>query len=155
MPAWNAVILLCRILELNQELSQSCSSEKSSPSPCLLTVLTIEQVAHRFSAGLVRAIRSLSFVSIHATLFRRLSGFWVAACRTAVGKAGFIRLQLKLFRADGTNFDRKSHSKSMIQRPWGGISTSFILARQAGAYREYMRSILLPQEVTSSAMPAN
>jgi hypothetical protein len=43
----------------------------------------------------------------------------------------------------------------MIQRPWGGISTSFILARQAGAYREYMRSILLPQEVTSSAMPAN
>lgn len=40
--------------------------------------------------------------------------FGFAARRAAVGKAGFIRLQFKLFRADGAYLERKCHPAVMI-----------------------------------------
>ncbi len=74
------------------------------------TVLAVEQIADRLPPGLVhfafRFARDLpSVVRIGGAGFLRQT-----ARGTAIGKAGFVRPQLKLFRTDNANFDRKSHS---------------------------------------------
>src|ERR1019366_6542646 len=43
--------------------------------------------------------------------------FGLAAGRTTVGKTGLTRLQLKLLRADGADFDRKCHRAHYDNNP--------------------------------------
>ena len=76
-----------------QSLLPSVAEYKVRP----LAILAIEEVAHRSSPSFVRFLQSFAFVGVH-TLFRYgVSVFGFAARWAAVGKAGFIRLQLELF----------------------------------------------------------
>jgi hypothetical protein len=75
-----------------------------------LAVLAIEQVAHGLSAGVTHFTGSLALVGIHLTLGRWSGGFGGTAIRANVGEAGFIRLQLELFRADGADFCWENHA---------------------------------------------
>ena len=79
-----------------------------------LPILAVEEVAHRPSPSFIGFHQSLAFVGVHH-LLRRGSVFGFAARRAAVGKAGFIRLQFKLFAADGAHLERKCHPAVMIQ----------------------------------------
>src|SRR6476469_6654920 len=80
-----------------------------------LTVFAIKQVAHSLPACLIRFFGGLAFVGIHTTLGWGLCVFRSAARWTMVGKAGLVRFQFELFRADGANFDGKFHPASMIR----------------------------------------
>ena len=76
-----------------------------------LAILAIKQIPHGFTPSRVRSLVRLQNI-------RRLRlriGLLFAARRTAVGKPRLPRLQLKLLRANRTNFNRKSH-RSMIQK---------------------------------------
>jgi hypothetical protein len=59
-----------------------------------LAILPVEEVAHRSPPCFVQ---SLAFVGGHSRLGYEVNMFRFAARWAAVGKAGFIRLQLKLF----------------------------------------------------------
>jgi hypothetical protein len=92
--------------------------------------------------SLIHFRRRLAFFGIHGTLGRGVGCFGGAARRAAVGETGFVRLQLELFCADHTDFDRKSHSRSMIRRGQGAIqvldqperSRSLILSSSLNAH---------------------
>ena len=55
-------------------------------------------------------------LGVHATLRKGLGVFGVAAGRTTVCEAGFLWLQLELFRANRADSDRERHPDNMIQR---------------------------------------
>src|SRR5580698_1447564 len=94
-------------------LAADCSTVKSRTrqSKTALAVLPIQQIAHCFPALFVRFLGRLALVAVHAALGGWGFCFGGAALRTVVGKAGLVRLELKLFRADSTGSDRKSHTK--------------------------------------------
>src|SRR5215469_6567648 len=80
-------------------------------------ILAVQQVAHRSPPrGVHLAVALASLTLIHAAPRRRVSLLDLTALRTAVGKAGLVRLQLKFLRADHTVSDRKSHD-FMVRRP--------------------------------------
>jgi hypothetical protein len=81
-----------------------------------LAIFAIEEFAHGLSPGFIRFPRGLALIGVHATM--RFGGtlFGSTTLRTAIGETGLIRFQLKLFPADGTDFDRESHSSSIIRR---------------------------------------
>jgi hypothetical protein len=80
-----------------------------APATSALAVLAVEQVAHRVSPGFVRLRQSLALVGVHAPLGYRISRVRFTTSRTTIRKPRLARLQLKLFRADGADFDRKCH----------------------------------------------
>ena len=75
-----------------------------------LAVFAIEKIAHRLSASFVRLGNGLAFGGIHAMLRGGVSRFGRTALRAAVSVTGFIGLQLELFGANDTHFDRKGHT---------------------------------------------
>ncbi len=75
-----------------------------------LAIFAVQQITHRFSASFVRFCQSFALIGVHAPLGCGLIGLRLTASRTAVGKTGLPRLQLKLFPAGRANFDRKCHS---------------------------------------------
>ena len=79
-----------------------------------LTIFAVEEVAHRLSPRFVRFHQCLAFVSIHALFRCCVNVFGLAALRAAIGKAGFIRPQFELLRANSAHFDRKCHLTIMI-----------------------------------------
>lgn len=79
-----------------------------------LTVLAIEQIADRLPPGFVHFALRLAGHRAAMVLISRAGFLRDAARGTTVGKAGFVRPQLELFRTDNANFDRKSHCKFMI-----------------------------------------
>lgn len=79
-----------------------------------LAILAVQEVAYRLPPGFVGFRSSLAFIRVHATFRRGLRVFGFAASRAAVSEAGFIWLQLKLFRANRADSDRKSHPNTMI-----------------------------------------
>jgi hypothetical protein len=74
-----------------------------------LAILAVQELAHRLPPSRVRLTHGLALVGVHAALSRRECRFRGAALGAAVGKTGFIRLQLKLFSADRANFYGESH----------------------------------------------
>jgi hypothetical protein len=80
-----------------------------------LTVLAIQQFAHRLAAGFVRLFRILVLRAASAATGRRIGGVSFAASGTAVGKAGLVRLQLKLFCANHADFNGEGHDIFRIQ----------------------------------------
>jgi hypothetical protein len=81
-----------------------------------LAILAVQKVAHRLPPSRVRFTHSLALVSVHGALRYGRSYVGKAACRTAVGKTGFIRLKLELLLADLTDFGDESHLNFMIRR---------------------------------------
>jgi hypothetical protein len=57
-----------------------------------LTILAVEEVAHRSSPSLIRFRQGLAFVCVHALFRYGFIVFGFAARRAAVRKAGLIRL---------------------------------------------------------------
>jgi hypothetical protein len=96
--------------------SMSCSGIRLTTGLPGLTVLPIQQLAHRLTAGFVRFFRILVLGAAHAAFCRRLSSVSLAARRTPIRKAGFVRLELKLFCANSANFNGKGHAVFRIQR---------------------------------------
>jgi hypothetical protein len=82
----------------------------------LLAILAVEEVAHGLPSGLVRLSHRLAFVGVHTALRYGIRRFGGATLRAAIGETGFIRLQLELFFADDTDFDRKCHTDSILRR---------------------------------------
>lgn len=72
------------------------------------TVLAVEHVAHRVAAGCVQVLARVLVAKITAGLF---ACFGFAATRAAIGEAGLAGTQLELLTANGTGFDRKSHTQ--------------------------------------------
>jgi hypothetical protein len=60
-------------------------------------ILAIKELTYRLSPSFVRFTRSFAFVGVDATFRDGLTGFRGAARQAAVGKTGFVRLQLELF----------------------------------------------------------
>src|SRR3954452_19584915 len=88
-----------------------------------LAVLPVEQVAHGLSPGFVRFLRSLAFIGVHGPPRHRIFLILNAAFRTAIGKAGLVRLQFKFFMADAADFNRECHTRkfyddSAVPRKW-------------------------------------
>jgi len=73
----------------------SARSGKYTERP--LAILAVEEVAHRSSPSFVRFLQGFAFVGVHALLRYGAGAFGFAARWAAVGKAGFVRLQLELF----------------------------------------------------------
>ena len=63
----------------------------------------------RLPARRVRLAYTLQLDRVHMAFAYRLIGLRLAAPWAAVGEAGLIRLQLKLFLANRANFDWKRH----------------------------------------------
>jgi hypothetical protein len=81
-----------------------------------LTVLAIQQFAHRLAAGFVRLFRILVLGAARAATGRGIGSVRLTALRATVGKAGLVRLKLKLLRADNADFNGKGHADFRIQR---------------------------------------
>ncbi len=75
-----------------------------------LTILAVEQLAHRLPAGLIRFADSFPFISVHAATCGGFSRVRGAAVQTAIGETGLVRLQFELFPADSAGFDGESHA---------------------------------------------
>jgi len=73
-----------------------------------LAILAVQQVAYRLSASVAYFTGGFALVRVHAALGCR-SGFGGTALRADVGEAGFIRLELELFRADRADFCWENH----------------------------------------------
>src|SRR5580692_5297601 len=100
-----------------------------------LAVFAIEQVAHRLPASFVSFLQSLAFVGVPAPLGNGVGGFGFAARRTAVREAGLVRLQLELFRTDGTDADGECHANIMIQAV-PTLQTMFVILSKRSLRRE-------------------
>ena len=96
-------------------------------------ILAVEEVADRFAASLVHFAVSLALIGAYAGLGDRICFFGDAALRTAIGETGLIRLQLELFGADSTDFDRKRHTDFMIMESADHGSASSYRVTQAQA----------------------
>src|SRR5271154_1644616 len=83
--------------------------------PAGLAILAVEEVTHRRSASFVGLLQSLAFLGIHTRLRFGIRVLGFAAGGAAVGEAGLVGLQLKLFSADRACLDWKCHPPSMIQ----------------------------------------
>ena len=81
----------------------------------ILTILAVEEVAHRLPASFVGFTCSLAFLGVHVALGRWGRRFRGAAIRTVVGETGFVRLELELFSADSADSCWESHVRSMIR----------------------------------------
>jgi len=75
-----------------------------------LTVFAIQHVADGATAGFVHFGFSLAGFDVKVALAGGVFGLRFAARGTAIGKAGLIRPQFELFRADDAGFDRKRHT---------------------------------------------
>ena len=60
-----------------------------------LAVFAVEKVAHRASPSLVRFHERLALVGVHTHFGLGIRGFGNTARWAAIGKAGFIRLELE------------------------------------------------------------
>ena len=76
-----------------------------------LAVFAIQQIAHGFPAGGIPLAVGLAAGGFFLRLICQGRLVGGAAFRTTVGKAGFIRLQLKLFSTNRASFDWKSHAQ--------------------------------------------
>ncbi len=96
----------------------------SGPPPGLIgsAVLAVEQVAHGSAAGFIRLTLRLAIEGVGEAFTGGRGGFGSTAFRTAIGETGFIRFELKLFRADGTDSDRKRHKEYFTGKPGVGVS---------------------------------
>src|SRR5258705_350110 len=74
-----------------------------------LAILAVQQRTHCFPPSRANFAQRFSFISVHAALSFRTGCVVGAAVRAAVGEAGLVGLQLELFAADSTDFDRESH----------------------------------------------
>jgi hypothetical protein len=81
-----------------------------------LAILAVEQIAHSLSPSLVRFLHRLALVGVDCLFLDGIDAFGLAARRTAVGKAGLIRLQVEFLRADDALSAWKCHFAIMIQR---------------------------------------
>jgi hypothetical protein len=81
----------------------------------ILTILAVEEVAHRLPASFVGFTCSLAFLGVHVTLGRWGRRFGGAAVRAVVGETGFVRLELELFSAEDADFCWGKHVRSMIR----------------------------------------
>ena len=81
-----------------------------------LTILAIEQRAHRLSPSLVCFTHCLALIRVHGAPSRRGAWFRSAARRAAVGETGLVRFQFELLRADRADFEGESHLSFMIRR---------------------------------------
>jgi hypothetical protein len=70
-------------------------------------IFAIEEFAHRFPPG-------LAHFGVQVLLGGGIFRFGFTAAWAAVGKTGFIRLQLEFFRADGACFNRERHNPSIV-----------------------------------------
>src|SRR5579859_18617 len=88
-------------LKVQQRGGQTPRLPKSPSSPrserAGLTILPIQQFAHCLAAGFVRFLGILVLGAARAATGRGIGSVRLTACRTAVGKAGLVRLELKLF----------------------------------------------------------
>lgn len=81
-----------------------------------LTIFAIQKVLHRFASSFVSFFARAAFIGVLSTLGDRTAGFLNAAIWAAIRETGLIRLQLKLFRADGTDSDWVSHISSILSK---------------------------------------
>jgi hypothetical protein len=88
--------------------------------PKTLTVFAIQQLAHGLAAGFIGVPGVLALDGVHAALGRRLGWLCFTTLRTAVGKAGLVRLELKLLRANNANFNGKGHAV-LGYREWESV----------------------------------
>jgi hypothetical protein len=78
-----------------------------------LAILPVKKVANRLPPGDVGFAVSLECIAVPAALGDGVN-IGSAALRTVVGETGLTWLQLKLFGADGADFNRESHFNSVI-----------------------------------------
>ena len=76
----------------------------------VLAVLAVEEVTHGLSSRFVGLRNVLTLVGVHATFGGRVFSLRGTALRAAIGETGLVGPQFKLFFADTTNFDRKTHT---------------------------------------------
>ena len=77
-----------------------------------LALFAIEHVADGFAACGVHFRLLFSLVSVH--FFLLCFHIFFGALRTAIGKAGLVRLELKFFTTDDAGFDREQRHNSFI-----------------------------------------
>src|SRR5579863_8242467 len=92
----------------------SANTTLSVRLPPRLAIFAVKKVAHGFPSSLVPfAIRCALDGALLALRgwFRRIFG---TALRASIGETRLVGFQLKFFRADAADFDRKSHRNSIV-----------------------------------------
>jgi hypothetical protein len=79
-----------------------------------LAILAIKQLFHGPPACLVGFALHLAFVGIQGALGDGVIRVRLTTGRTAVGEAGFVRLQLEFFRAEDADFYRERHNNPIL-----------------------------------------
>jgi hypothetical protein len=82
------------------------------PESLALAVFAVEEVSDGFTPVLVGLGLGAALVGAEVSLARTAILFWLATGGTAIGEAGFVGAELKLFVADYTGFDGKRHCNS-------------------------------------------
>lgn len=77
--------------------------------PAVLAILAVKEVTHGLSSCFVGLRDVFAFVGVHATFGGRVFSLRGTAFRAAIGETGLVGPQFKLFFADTTDFNRKTH----------------------------------------------